>query len=69
MVAAQVRKQKVIDQLHSGLSTLLGRRKITVLDGLGTLHADHVVRVTGGSSGDVELHGRPRHPRLGFGAP
>jgi dihydrolipoamide dehydrogenase len=57
MAAAQVRKQKVIDQLHSGLSTLLGRRKITVLDGLGSLHADHVVRVTGGSSGDVELHG------------
>jgi dihydrolipoamide dehydrogenase len=57
MAVAQIRKQKVIDQLHDGLSTLLSRRKVTVLDGLGTLHADHVVRVTGGSSGDVELHG------------
>lgn len=28
-----------------------------MLDGVGTLHADHVVRVAGGSSGDVELHG------------
>jgi dihydrolipoamide dehydrogenase len=57
MGVAQIRKQKVIDQLHGGLSTLLNRRKVTVLDGLGTLHADHVVRVSGGSSGDVELRG------------
>ncbi len=57
MALAQTRKQKVVDQLHAGLSTLLTRRKITVLDGTGTLHADHVVRVTGGSSGDVELRG------------
>jgi dihydrolipoamide dehydrogenase len=57
MAVAQIRKQKVVDQLHGGLSSLLDRRKVTVLDGLGTLHADHVVRVTGGSSGDVELRG------------
>jgi dihydrolipoamide dehydrogenase len=57
MAVAQVRKQKVVDQLFSGLQTLLGRRKITVLDGIGTLHADHVVRVSGGASGDVELRG------------
>ena len=57
MALAQTRKQKVVDQLHAGLSTLLKRRKITVLDGTGTLHADHVVRVTGGSSGEVELRG------------
>src|SRR4051794_15992031 len=53
----QVRKQKVIDQLHKGLSGLLKGRKVTVLDGYGTLHADHRVTVTGGESGDVELHG------------
>jgi dihydrolipoamide dehydrogenase len=57
LAVAQIRKQKVVDQLHAGLSTLLGRRKVTVLDGFGTLHADHVVRVTGGTAGDVELRG------------
>ena len=53
----QQRKQQVIDGLFTGLSSLLKRRKVTVYDGLGSLHADHVVRVTGGSSGDVELYG------------
>ena len=57
LAVAQTRKQKVVDQLHGGLSTLLGRRKVTVLDGIGTLHADHRVRVEGGESGDVELRG------------
>jgi dihydrolipoamide dehydrogenase len=54
----QIRKQKVVDQLHAGLSSLLKNRKVTVFDGHGTLHADHVVRVTGGESGDVELRGQ-----------
>jgi dihydrolipoamide dehydrogenase len=53
----QDRKQAVIDQLHNGLSGLLKNRKVTVYEGTGTLHADHVVKVAGGSSGDVELHG------------
>jgi len=53
----QSRKQAVIDQLFGGLSGLMKARKITVLDGTGTLHADHVVKVTGGSSGDQELFG------------
>jgi dihydrolipoamide dehydrogenase len=57
MGVAQQRKQQVVDQLFNGLGTLLGRRKVTVLDGTGTLHADHVVRVSGGQSGDVELRG------------
>ncbi len=58
---SQVRKQKVVDQLHSGLSGLLKGRKVTVYDGLGTLEPGEVegsvrkVRVSGGSSGDVEL--------------
>lgn len=55
--AAQVRKQQVIDQLFNGLSSLIKGRKITVFDGTGTLHADHLVKVTGGESGDVELVG------------
>ena len=36
---------------------LLKRRKVTVFDGVGSLGADHVVKVTGGESGDVELTG------------
>ena len=53
----QARKQQVVDQLFGGLSGLLKARKITVFEGTGTLHGDHVVKVAGGSSGDVELHG------------
>ena len=53
----QDRKQQVIDNLFKGLSGLLKRRKVTVYDGIGTLHADHLVKVTGGESGDVELSG------------
>jgi dihydrolipoamide dehydrogenase len=53
----QDRKQQVVDKLFNGLSGLLKSRKVTVYDGTGTLHADHLVRVAGGSSGDVELHG------------
>lgn len=57
LTVAQVRKQKVIDQLYNGLSGLIKGRKINVFSGIGTLHADHLVKVTGGESGDVELHG------------
>jgi dihydrolipoamide dehydrogenase len=53
----QERKQKVVDQLVGGLATLLKRRKVTMFDGLGTLGPDHVVKVSGGESGDVELRG------------
>jgi dihydrolipoamide dehydrogenase len=53
----QVRKQKVIDQLFNGLSGLLKKRKVTIYDGTGTLGPDHTVKVTGGSSGDIELTG------------
>ncbi len=53
----QTRKQKVVDQLVGGLGTLLKRRKVTIYDGVGTLEAGHVVRVSGGQSGDVELMG------------
>jgi dihydrolipoamide dehydrogenase len=53
----QVRKQKVIDQLTSGLSGLLKKRKVTVLDGVGSLGPNRTVKVSGGSSGDLELTG------------
>lgn len=53
----QDRKQGVIDMLHGGLNGLLKRRKVTVFDGIGTLGADHLVKVSGGASGEVELTG------------
>jgi len=53
----QNRKQSVIDMLHGGLNGMLKRRKVTVYDGIGTLGAGHLVKVSGGSSGDVELIG------------
>lgn len=56
MGVAQTRKQKVVDQLASGLTTLLNRRKVTIVEGTGTLHADRVVRVSG-PDGDTELQG------------
>jgi dihydrolipoamide dehydrogenase len=49
------RKQKVIDQLTKGVAGLLKARKVTVLDGRGTLLPGKSVKVTGGESGDVEL--------------
>src|SRR5579885_2085056 len=49
------RKQRVIDQLWKGLAGLLKSRKVTVLNGTGTLHPGKTVKVTGGESGDVEL--------------
>ncbi|MEZ5143542.1 MAG: dihydrolipoyl dehydrogenase [Acidimicrobiales bacterium] len=53
----QERKQKVVDQLYKGLEGLLKKRKVTVLDGVGSLGPGHVVRVSGGASGEVELVG------------
>ena len=46
MAVTQARKQKVVDTLVSGLSGLLKKRKVTVLDGGGTLGADRAVTVT-----------------------
>jgi dihydrolipoamide dehydrogenase len=57
MAVSQVRKQKVVDQLYRGLGSLLKGRKVTVLDGTGTLHAGRTVRVAGGESGDLEITG------------
>ncbi|HEY3143731.1 MAG TPA: dihydrolipoyl dehydrogenase [Acidimicrobiales bacterium] len=53
----QARKQKVVDQLFKGLSSLLKSRKVTIYDGHGRLHAGHRVTVDGGQSGSVELTG------------
>ncbi len=53
----QTRKQGVIDKLFAGLQGLLKHRKVTVYDGIGSLHANRTVKVIGGESGDVELTG------------
>ncbi len=55
MAVTQARKQKVIDTLVSGLGGLLKKRKVTVIDGTGTLGPDRTVTVRGGSSGDLTL--------------
>ncbi len=51
------RKQRVIDQLTAGVTGLLKGRKVTVFDGIGSLGADHLVSISGGSSGDVSVRG------------
>jgi dihydrolipoyl dehydrogenase len=51
------RKQKVVDQLYTGLTGLLKRRKVTTYLGTGTLQPGKTVSVSGGESGDVELSG------------
>lgn len=54
---SQDRSQSVIDTLHKGLSGLLAGRKVTVVDGTGTLAGPGRVAVTGGEGGDQELEG------------
>lgn len=46
---SQARKQKVVDQLWTGLQGLLKKRKVTTFVGTGTLGADRVVRVDDGT--------------------
>ncbi|MGO8875920.1 MAG: dihydrolipoyl dehydrogenase [Acidimicrobiales bacterium] len=43
---SQDRKQKVVEQLHRGLSGLMKQRKNVIFEGTGRLLADHVVEVT-----------------------
>jgi dihydrolipoamide dehydrogenase len=45
--AANQRKAGIVNQLHKGLSGLLKRRKVTVVNGLGRLTADGAVSVDG----------------------
>jgi len=57
LAVTQTRKQKVVDSLFNGLSSLLKGRKVTIYDGHGRLGANRTVTVSGGESGDVELTG------------
>ena len=54
---SQDRSQGVIDKLHSGLSSLLGSRKVRVVNGTGRLVGAGRVAVSGGEDGDLELEG------------
>ena len=47
--ASQQRKQKIVDQLWKGLQGLMKRRKITTIEGAGSLHANKVVKVSDGT--------------------
>jgi dihydrolipoamide dehydrogenase len=51
---SQARKQKIVDQLWRGLSGLMKKRKITVIEGAGTLGPNKTVNVSNGQ----ELVGR-----------
>jgi dihydrolipoamide dehydrogenase len=53
----QDRKQKVIDGLFNGLSGLLKGRKVTVLEGTGSLGAGRAVTVKGSDGSTTELTG------------
>ena len=53
--ATQVRKNKVIDQLHKGLQGLLKRRKVVTFAGSGKLLPGRVVQVEGLDGGTTEL--------------
>jgi dihydrolipoamide dehydrogenase len=46
---SQARKQKVVDQLWKGLQGLMKKRKITTVEGTGTLHPNRLVRVSDGA--------------------
>ncbi|HET6662869.1 MAG TPA: dihydrolipoyl dehydrogenase [Acidimicrobiales bacterium] len=51
------RKQAVVDELVSGVTTLLEGRKVTIYHGHGRLHAGRRVTISGGESGDLEVGG------------
>lgn len=50
---SQKRKQSIVDNLWKGLSGLLKKKKISVYNGTGTLHAGNLVRISDGT----KLHG------------
>ena len=52
------RKQAIVDQLASGVTSLLEGRKVTIYDGAGSLGPERQVHITGGASGDTTLTGR-----------
>jgi dihydrolipoamide dehydrogenase len=62
---AQARKQKVVDQLVGGLTGLLKKRKVTVVNGFGSIGPDKVVTIDDGSTlkGDAVILAAGSVPR------
>ncbi|MCY4258306.1 MAG: dihydrolipoyl dehydrogenase [bacterium] len=65
MSKAQARKHKVVEQLHRGVGKLLENRKVTLVDGWGSVRSssgtgltDLTVDVAGGASGEMQLNAR-----------
>ncbi len=56
--ATMARKQQVVDGLWKGLTGVLGGRKVTIVEGTGTLAAPGTVRVVGGDGATSDLTGR-----------
>jgi dihydrolipoamide dehydrogenase len=55
---SQDRKQKVVDQLHKGLSGLMKQRKNTLFEGTGRLLAGNVVEITAADGTTSRISGR-----------
>ncbi len=55
---SQARKQRVVDQLYKGLSGLLRSRQVTIMSGTGTLLGGRRVRVVDGPDAGSEITGR-----------
>src|SRR3954447_26140802 len=55
---AQARKQKIVDGIVKSLIGFMKSKKITILDGIGTLGADHTVTVTTADGGTSAIHGK-----------
>jgi dihydrolipoamide dehydrogenase len=51
------RKDRIVEGLVKGLGGLLKARKVTVLDGVGSLGPNRTVTVSGGASGEVVVQG------------
>lgn len=49
------RKQRIVDQLVGGVTSLLAGRKVTVYDGVGSLGPNRTVTVHGGQSADTTI--------------
>src|SRR4029077_13425044 len=53
----QARKRKIVDGLVKGVGSLCKARKVTVLNGTGSLGADHIVTVQLADGSTAELQG------------
>ena len=57
-VTAQARKQRIVDGIVKSLTGFMKSKKITIIEGTGTLGADHAVTVTTADGGTSTIHGK-----------